>query len=71
MKSIIEFHKEHQEWISEIDFMVREIDFFTSIATKFEKEINDLSFIDSLEVYQSTFTVILDKLKKTKSSHRI
>ena len=66
MKSIIELHKEHQEWLSEIDFMIREIDFFTSIATKYESEINDLSFIESFEAYQSSFLVILDKLKKHK-----
>ena len=66
MISIIELHNEHQEWLSEINFLIREIDFFHSVAYKYEKEINDISFIESVEAYMSTFDVISDKLRKHK-----
>ena len=66
MKSIQELHREHQEWLSEIDFMEKEIIIFEHMIEKYKKEYNDSAFDIIANAFYDSFEHIKSKLHKMK-----
>ncbi len=66
MKSIKQLHSEHIQWLSEIDFMEKEIIIFEHMIEKYKKEINDSSFNMIANAFYDSFEHIKSKLHKMK-----
>ena len=66
MKSIQELHKEHKEWLGDIDFLRKEIVIFEHMIEKYKKEYDDDSFELIANAFYGSFEHIKSKLHKMK-----